>query len=37
MFIKLPKCEFLLEEVHFLGHIVGKDYIRADSDLTRKV
>ena len=30
LYAKLKKCEFWLEEVHFLGHIVTKDGISVD-------
>ncbi|XP_074377511.1 putative mitochondrial protein AtMg00860 [Apium graveolens] len=30
LYAKFPKCEFWLDEVQFLGHIVGKDGIKVD-------
>nr|GEW63938.1 putative reverse transcriptase domain-containing protein [Tanacetum cinerariifolium] len=31
LFAKLSKCEFYLQEVHFLGHVVNNDGIHVDS------
>ncbi|KAJ0466689.1 putative nucleotidyltransferase, Ribonuclease H [Helianthus annuus] len=30
LYAKFSKCDFLLREVHFLGHVVNKDRIHAD-------
>ncbi|XP_074323416.1 putative mitochondrial protein AtMg00860 [Apium graveolens] len=30
LYAKFSKCEFWLDEVHFLGHVVGKDGIKVD-------
>jgi hypothetical protein len=30
LFVKLSKCEFMLEEVGFLGHVVSQDGIKTD-------
>jgi hypothetical protein len=30
LFVKLKKCEFWLEEVSFLGHVVNKNGLIAD-------
>ena len=30
LYAKLSKCQFLMEEIEFLGHVVSKDGIKAD-------
>jgi hypothetical protein len=30
LYAKLDKCEFLLEEVQFLGHVINKDGVVVD-------
>lgn len=37
VFVKLAKCQFGVEELKFLGHIVGKDGMRPDPEKTRAV
>src|SRR5205085_1516295 len=35
--LKLEKCDFIKNEVKFLGYVVGKDGIKADEDKIKKV
>jgi len=35
--IKLKKCHFCLPNIHFLGHVVGRDGIKPDSEKIEKV
>src|SRR5205085_10365440 len=35
--IKLKKCHFCLPNIHFLGHVVGRDGIKPDSEKIDKV
>jgi hypothetical protein len=35
--VKLPKCEFLKEEIHFLGHIVGHGTVKPDDKKVKAV
>src|SRR5256714_15529216 len=35
--IKLKKCHFCLLNIHFLGHVVGRDDIKPDSEKIKKV
>nr|GEV44870.1 hypothetical protein [Tanacetum cinerariifolium] len=37
LFVKFSKCEFWLQEVHFLGHVVNKEGIRVDSSKIKAV
>ena len=37
MYAKFSKCEFLLQEVKFLGHVVSQDGISLDSSKTDAV
>jgi len=37
MFAKLKKCEFWLEEVSFLGHVVSKNGLAVDSSKVQAV
>lgn len=30
LYVKFSKCEFYLEEIQFLGHIIGKEGIKVD-------
>src|SRR5256714_10463956 len=35
--IKLKKCHFCLPNIHFLGHVVGRDGIKPDPKKIKKV
>src|SRR2546423_5269796 len=35
--VKLKKCHFCLPNIHFLGHVVGKDGIKPDPEKIEKV
>ena len=35
--IKLKKCHFCLPNIHFLGHVVGRDGIKPDPEKIEKV
>src|SRR3954452_25113932 len=35
--IKLKKCHFCLSNIHFLGHVIGMDGIKPDSEKIEKV
>ena len=37
LYIKLEKCSFAKEEVHFLGHIVGRGRIRMDENKVKAI
>jgi hypothetical protein len=35
--LKLEKCNFFMKEVHYLGHVVGQDGLRAEKDKIKAV
>ena len=37
LYAKFSKCEFLLEQVAFLGHVVSKDAIQVDPKKMRQL